>query len=93
MAVRRLGQSVTDLLRQRSIAPPVIRLCNAQQRGFADSPEQKDVNGIPVEVCRHTLLCVCTGGSATMRTVTSSRFESIFTVNTPLLRQACQGWV
>ncbi len=93
MAVRRLVQSVTDLLRQRSTVPPVIRLRNAQQRGFADSPEQKDVNGIPVEVCRHTLLCICTGGSATMRTVTSSRFQSFSTVKTPLLRQACQARV
>lgn len=50
MAVRRLGQSVTDLLRQCTTIPPVIRLCNVQQRGFADAPEQTDVNGIPVEV-------------------------------------------
>ena len=92
MAVRRLGQSVTDLLRQRSTIPPVIRFCNAQQRGFADSPEQKDVNGIPVEVCTHTLLRICTGGSATMRTV-SSRFQSFCTVNTCVLRQACQASV
>ena len=93
MAVRRLGQSVTDLLRQRSTIPPVIRLCNAQQRGFADSPEQKDVNGIPVEVCTHTLLHICTGGGATMRTVISSRLQSFATVNMPLLRQACRASV
>ncbi len=93
MAVRRLGQSVTDLLRQRSTIPPVVRLCNAQQRGFADSPEQKDVNGIPVQVCTHTQLRICTGGSATMRTVTSSRFQSFHTVATRLLRQACQASV
>ncbi len=72
MAVRRLGQSVTDLLRQGSTLPPVIRLCNAHQRGFADSPEQKDVNGIPVEVYTHAQLRISTGGNATMRTVASS---------------------
>lgn len=55
MAVRRLGQSVTDLLRQCTTIPPVIRLCNVQQRGFADAPEQTDVNGIPVEVCTYTV--------------------------------------
>ncbi len=52
MAVRRLGQSVTGLLRQRNAgSPAAIRLCNAQQRDFADQPQQKDIDGIPVEVC------------------------------------------
>jgi hypothetical protein len=47
-------------------------LCNAHQRGFADSPEQKDVNGIPVEVYTHAQLRISTGGNATMPTVASS---------------------
>lgn len=51
MAVRRLGQSVADLLCQRNAGTQArASICIAQQRGMAGSPKQQDVNGIPVEV-------------------------------------------
>ena len=51
MAVRRLGQSVADLLCRRYAGTQArFSICNAQQRGMAGSPKQQDVNGIPVEV-------------------------------------------
>ena len=51
MAVRRLGQSVADLLcRRHAVMQARSSICIAQQRGMAGSSKQKDVNGIPVEV-------------------------------------------
>lgn len=51
MAVRRLGQSLSDLLRHRAaVSQAGISVCNAQQRNFANQPKQQDIDGIPVEV-------------------------------------------
>lgn len=60
MAVRRLGQSVTDLLRQRNaVSRAATSICSMQQRNFADQPEQKELNGIPVEVFTCIILRSC----------------------------------
>lgn len=51
MAVRKLGQSVADLLCRRNAGMQATSSISfAQQRGMAGSPKQQDVNGIPVEV-------------------------------------------
>lgn len=51
MAVRRLGQSVAELVCRRNVGMQArSSVCSAQQRGMASSPKQQDVNGIPVEV-------------------------------------------
>ena len=56
MAVRRLGQSLSDLLRHRAaVSQAGISVGNAQQRNFANQPKQQDIDGIPVEVCLRCL--------------------------------------
>lgn len=51
MAVRKLGQSLADVLCRRNAGIQArASICIAQQRGMAASPKQQDVNGIPVEV-------------------------------------------
>ena len=51
MAVRKLGQSLADVLCRRNTGMQARNsICIVPQRGMAGSPKQQDVNGIPVEV-------------------------------------------